>query len=228
MIETCGAAESEEVDRQRRAPRAVEILGQRWTILVLRDLLVGPRRYSDLLVGLPGIPTNVLANRLKELEADGLVVREARAGSARSVVYRRPIPARRLHGHLHCALQRRPPALRPIARPRGWRSPTRSERQSPTSKQWSRSLDRGVHYEFTLGRMKTLTIRTDIAVEHALESLTRDGQSRSEATRAAILAAERAQRRARLRAEAEQLRNDRDDVAASRQLAAEMDAIRAW
>jgi len=68
--------------------RAVEILGQRWTVLVLRDLLVGPRRYSDLLVGLPGIPTNVLANRLKELEADGLVIREARAGSERSVVYR--------------------------------------------------------------------------------------------------------------------------------------------
>ena len=68
--------------------RAVEVLGQRWTVLVLRDLLVGPRRYSDLLVGLPGIPTNVLANRLKELEADGLVVREARAGSDRSVVYR--------------------------------------------------------------------------------------------------------------------------------------------
>lgn len=68
--------------------RAVEILGQRWTVLVLRDLLVGPRRYSDLLVGLPGIPTNVLAGRLKELEADGLVVRQARAGSDRSVVYR--------------------------------------------------------------------------------------------------------------------------------------------
>lgn len=68
--------------------RAVEVLGQRWTILVLRDLLVGPRRYSDLLDGLSGIPTNVLASRLKELEADGLVVREARAGSDRSVVYR--------------------------------------------------------------------------------------------------------------------------------------------
>ena len=57
--------------------RAVEVLGQRWTMLMLRDLFVGPQRYSDLLVGLPGIPTNVLASRLKELEADGLVVREA-------------------------------------------------------------------------------------------------------------------------------------------------------
>jgi ABC-type phosphate/phosphonate transport system ATPase subunit len=75
--------------------------------------------------------------------------------------------------------------------------------------------------------VRTLTIRTDAEVEQALKSLTRDGQSRSEATRAAILAAERMHRRALLRAEAEQLRNDPDDVPASRELAAEMDAIRA-
>jgi DNA-binding HxlR family transcriptional regulator len=68
--------------------RAAEVLGQRWTLLVLRDLLVGPRRYSDLVAGLPGIPTNVLATRLKGLEEDGLVVREARSGADRSVVYR--------------------------------------------------------------------------------------------------------------------------------------------
>ena len=80
----------------------------------------------------------------------------------------------------------------------------------------------------TICRMRTLTIRTDAEIEQALESLTRDGQSRSEATRAAILEAERAHRRARLRAEAEQLRNDPDDVEASRELAAEMDNIRAW
>ena len=76
--------------------RAMEVLGQRWTMLVLRDLLVAPRRYSDLLAGLPGIPTNVLANRLKELEADGLVVREARAGSDRSVLYRTTARAQEL------------------------------------------------------------------------------------------------------------------------------------
>ena len=67
-----------------------------------------------------------------------------------------------------------------------------------------------------------------LQVEHALAALTREGQSRSEAARAAILEAERAHRRARLRAEAAQLCNDPDDVAASRALAAEMDAIRAW
>lgn len=77
-------------------------------------------------------------------------------------------------------------------------------------------------------RMSTLTIRTDPEVERALAALTSEGKSRSEAARAAILEAERAHRRARLRAEAEALRNDPDDVAASRALAAEMDAIRAW
>ncbi len=77
-------------------------------------------------------------------------------------------------------------------------------------------------------RMATLTIRTDPEVGHALESLTQDGSSRSEAARAAILMAERAQRRTRLRAEAEELRNDAEDVAASLALAAEMAAVRAW
>ena len=76
--------------------------------------------------------------------------------------------------------------------------------------------------------MKTLTIRTDSDVERALAALTQDGRSRSEATRAAILDAERVQRRARMRAEAEALRNDPEDVAASLELAAEMEALRAW
>lgn len=67
--------------------RAAEVLGQRWTLLILRDLLVGPRRYSDLAAGLPGIPSNLLATRLKELENDGLVTREARRGPDRSIVY---------------------------------------------------------------------------------------------------------------------------------------------
>lgn len=76
--------------------------------------------------------------------------------------------------------------------------------------------------------MATLTIRTDSEVERALNALTREGQSRSEAARTAILEAERTDRRARRRAEAESLRDDPEDVAASRVLAAEMDAVRAW
>lgn len=76
--------------------------------------------------------------------------------------------------------------------------------------------------------MATLTIRTDSEVEKALESLTSDGKTRSEAAREAILAAGRAHRRAALRAEAERLRDDADDVTASRELAEDMESIRAW
>lgn len=65
----------------------------------------------------------------------------------------------------------------------------------------------------TICGMATLTIRTDPEVEQALEYLTGEGYSRSQAARMAIVEAERAHRRARLRAEADALRNDPEDVA---------------
>ena len=80
----------------------------------------------------------------------------------------------------------------------------------------------------TIYFMATITIRTDKAVDEALDALTAGGKSRSDAVREAILLASRELRHARLRAEAEALRNDPDDVAASKRLAAEMDSIRAW
>lgn len=55
--------------------RALDILGDRWTLLILRDLGMGPRRYRDLAEGLPGIGTNLLASRLKSLEGAGLIER---------------------------------------------------------------------------------------------------------------------------------------------------------
>jgi DNA-binding HxlR family transcriptional regulator len=55
--------------------RGLDIVGERWTLLILRELLAGPRRYSDLRAELPGIATNLLAERLKELEKAGLVDR---------------------------------------------------------------------------------------------------------------------------------------------------------
>ncbi|MCR2793350.1 helix-turn-helix transcriptional regulator [Microbacterium sp. zg.Y625] len=54
---------------------AVELIGERWALLIVRDLLVGPRRYTDLKAGLPRIPTNILAARLKELQDAGVVRR---------------------------------------------------------------------------------------------------------------------------------------------------------
>jgi DNA-binding HxlR family transcriptional regulator len=54
---------------------ALGLVGERWALLIIRDLLVGPRRYSDLKQGLPRIPTNILSTRLKELQAGGIVRR---------------------------------------------------------------------------------------------------------------------------------------------------------
>lgn len=54
---------------------AVELIGERWAMLIVRDLIVGPRRYTDLKQGLPRIPTNILSTRLKELQEGGIVRR---------------------------------------------------------------------------------------------------------------------------------------------------------
>src|SRR5436305_2577010 len=54
---------------------AMELLGERWAMLVLRELAYGPRRFSELKADLPGISANVLAQRLGELEERGLVRR---------------------------------------------------------------------------------------------------------------------------------------------------------
>jgi DNA-binding HxlR family transcriptional regulator len=55
--------------------RGLDVLGERWTLLILRELLGGPRRYGDLRAALPGIATNLLADRLRDLEDTGLVDR---------------------------------------------------------------------------------------------------------------------------------------------------------
>jgi DNA-binding HxlR family transcriptional regulator len=54
---------------------AVELVTERWALLIVRDLLVGARRYTDLKQGLPKIPTNILAARLKELQEGGVIRR---------------------------------------------------------------------------------------------------------------------------------------------------------
>ncbi len=56
---------------------ALDVVGERWTLLVVRELLLGPLRYTDLLAGLPSIGTNLLARRLRDLEGAGLVERRA-------------------------------------------------------------------------------------------------------------------------------------------------------
>ena len=67
--------------------RALDLVGERWTLLIVRDLLTGPKRYSDLLAGLPGIGTNLLAARLRELGRTGIVGRRVLPPPAASTVY---------------------------------------------------------------------------------------------------------------------------------------------
>jgi DNA-binding HxlR family transcriptional regulator len=67
--------------------RALELVGERWAFLIVRDLLVGPKRFSDLQRGLPKMPSNILTGRLKELEANGIVCRRAQARPLGGVVY---------------------------------------------------------------------------------------------------------------------------------------------
>jgi DNA-binding HxlR family transcriptional regulator len=54
---------------------SLEIVGDRWTLLLIRDLLFGKMRYGDLLASAEHIPTNILADRLKRLEREGLITR---------------------------------------------------------------------------------------------------------------------------------------------------------
>lgn len=56
--------------------KALDVVGDRWSLLVVRELLVGPRRYGELLDGLPGIATNLLADRLRHLQSSGVVDRD--------------------------------------------------------------------------------------------------------------------------------------------------------
>ena len=67
--------------------RALDLVGERWALLVVRELLLGPKRFTDLLDGLPGISTNILATRLRQLERAGVVARNRLPPPAASSVY---------------------------------------------------------------------------------------------------------------------------------------------
>ena len=66
---------------------SLELVGERWSLLVIRELLRGPLRYTDLLARLPGIGTNILAARLRDLDAGGIVRKRQLPPPAASTVY---------------------------------------------------------------------------------------------------------------------------------------------
>src|ERR1700757_4657517 len=76
--------------------RSLDVLGERWTLLVVRDLLMGPRRYTDLREALPGIATDLLTARLRTLEEAGYVQRRKLPRPAPVTVYELTPSGRRL------------------------------------------------------------------------------------------------------------------------------------
>jgi DNA-binding HxlR family transcriptional regulator len=67
--------------------RALDIVGERWALLVVRELLLGPKRFTDLRAGLPHVGPDILAQRLRELEASGVVRRGTLPPPAGSRIY---------------------------------------------------------------------------------------------------------------------------------------------
>jgi DNA-binding HxlR family transcriptional regulator len=80
-------AMSKRYDQYCPIAKALELVGERWSLLVVRELINGPKRYTDLAEQLPGIGTNILASRLKDLEGCGVVVKRKLPPPAASQVY---------------------------------------------------------------------------------------------------------------------------------------------
>ncbi len=75
------------IDQYCPIVHALSLVGERWSLLIVRELLHGPKRYTDLTNGLPGIGTNILAARLRDLEAAGVVERRKLPPPAPATVY---------------------------------------------------------------------------------------------------------------------------------------------
>jgi len=67
--------------------RALDVVGERWALLVVRELLLGPKRFADLHRGLPGMSQNVLTQRLRELEESGVLARRRALPPASGLIY---------------------------------------------------------------------------------------------------------------------------------------------
>jgi DNA-binding HxlR family transcriptional regulator len=78
---------SKRYDQYCPVAHALDLIGERWALLIVRELLSGPKRYTDLAANLPHIGTNILASRLKDLEAGGIVAKRRLPPPAASQVY---------------------------------------------------------------------------------------------------------------------------------------------
>ncbi len=85
--------------------RAAELLGQRWTLLIVRELLLGPKRFTDLRARLDGMSASVLSERLAHLEEAGLLRRFFLEPPAASTVYELTEDGRALQGPVHALIR---------------------------------------------------------------------------------------------------------------------------
>ena len=130
--------------------RTLDLVGERWTLLVVRELMLGPKRFVDLLDGLPGIGRNLLAARLRHMEAEHLVARRQLPAPAPARVYELTTDGRAL-GPALAALGRwgierlDPPPATATFRP-GWA-------MFPLAYMADREAAQGIHevYEFRVG-----------------------------------------------------------------------------
>ena len=99
--------------------RALDLVGERWALLVVRELVLGAKRFTDLRAGLPGVSADVLSQRLRELESGGVLVRRTLPPPAAARVYELTAWGRELEPALHAlgrwgsqtALPAEPPPL---------------------------------------------------------------------------------------------------------------------
>lgn len=87
ITKTSEAAQRRHYDDACATAHALDLVGERWALLVMRELMLGPRRFSDLRASLPGISANVLTQRLEGLEAAGILVRRRLLPPAAAQVY---------------------------------------------------------------------------------------------------------------------------------------------
>ena len=87
VTDTSRAAARRRYDDACGTAHALDLVGERWALLVIRELMLGPKRFSDIKAGLPGISANVLTQRLEGLETAGVLVRKRLPPPASSQVY---------------------------------------------------------------------------------------------------------------------------------------------
>jgi DNA-binding HxlR family transcriptional regulator len=84
---TRGVPRRRSYDQGCSVATALDHIGERWSMLIVRELLLGPLRFSELAKGVGGAPTDVLTKRLRDLEADGIVRRRELPAPASGTVY---------------------------------------------------------------------------------------------------------------------------------------------